>query len=165
MKYLEQMGAEEKRELIRQVGASTEQLPNILLTLQRRAMASALDEGTACVVAEMLDIPLPRVLDLIGYYEMLREKPSARYVLELCDSNPCRLAHGQLLLDCLKEELDIGPGEVTADGLFTIRLINCIGACHVGPVLRLGDRVYERMNAEKVHALLCALREGKGAEQ
>lgn len=158
MKYLEEMSREEKLTIIRAWDAGTEHLPEILLDLQRRSKVNALDADTATLVAEALHLGSAQVLDLIGFYEMLTLQPSARWVLEVCRSNPCNMAKAQAVVDQLRAILDIEPYETTEDGLFTIRFMNCVGACDIGPVIRVGDEIYGSLTPEKIRALIDELR-------
>ena len=72
----------------------------------------------------------------------------------LCDSPPCHLMGSQSLLDYLKESLAINIGETTKDGMFTLELTSCLGACGVAPAMMLNDDMHGNLTPEKVDSIL-----------
>ena len=82
---------------------------------------------------------------------MLETEPSARYLINVCNSVACYFSKGERAADLLKEELGIAPGEITEDGLFAIRYCSCVGACEKAPVMKINDDVYGCLTREKVH--------------
>lgn len=161
MKFLEDMTADEKCAIIRQKGGDKEHLPDILLELQRSSRKNALDPSTVELVARILNMPGAAVMDAAGFYAMLNTEPTARYILEVCKSNPCGIVHSQGIIDQLASELGIVPYETTEDGMFTIRFMNCVGACDMGPVIRVGDEIYGNLTSEKISGIIAELRNRK----
>lgn len=157
-KFLEEMHAEEKRAIIRKCGANTEHLLAVLLELQSLSRQSFIDEDTAAVVADEMGLSLAHVHDVITFYAMLNSTPRGRYVLEVCTSAACYVSKSQRVIDWLQEELGVGLGETTADGLFTVATTPCVGACDIGPVIKVGDEVYGNLDREKVRQLIAGLR-------
>lgn len=157
-KFLEEMSTEEKRAVIRKSGANTEHLLSVLLELQSLSRQSYIDEDTAAVVADEMGLSLAHVHDVITFYAMLSSAPRGRHVLEVCTSASCYVSKGQRVVDWLSAELGIGLGETTADGLFTLTTTPCVGACDIGPVIKVGDEVYGDLDQEKVRQLLAGLR-------
>ena len=161
MKFLEDMYEEEKCAVIRQRGGDREHLLDILQELQNRSKQQALDPATLELVAEVLGMGRAAVMDVVGFYARLSVKPQARYVLEVCRSNPCDIRHSQAVLDQLAAKLGIGPNETTRDKMFTIRFMECAGACEMGPVIRVGDKIYGNLTPEKINDLIAGLRDRK----
>lgn len=157
--FLEEMSAEEKRAVIRRCGADTEQLLAILLELQSLSRRSYIDEDTAAVVADELGLSLAHVHDVITFYAMLSSTPRGRYVLEVCISAPCYLVKSQRVIGWLEAELGISLGETTPDGLFTLTTTPCVGACEIGPVIKVGDEVYGNLDQDAVRRLVAGLRQ------
>jgi NADH-quinone oxidoreductase subunit E len=158
LKYLETMTDAEKRRIIRACGGDTEHLLSILLELQSRSKYSYIDEPTANLVAEELGLTRSHVHDAVTFYELLNDRPSARYVIHVCTSVACHYSKRPRAVDLLREELGIEPGEITADGLFTIRYCSCVGACDVSPVIKINDTVYGKLTPDKLRRLIARLR-------
>ena len=161
MKYLEEMTVQEKLAVIQEFGAGREHLLEILLQLQRRSKFSCLNEETVSVVADAVGMTHAEIVNVIGFYAMLTLKPTAKYVLEVCSNNPCRVRHSQWVVDLLCEELNVEPFEPTEDGMFVIQYMSCIGACDIGPVIRVNDEIYGNLTPSKIKSILADLRSRK----
>ena len=157
-KFLEEMSAEEKRAVIHGCGADTEHLLAVLLELQGLSRQNYIDKDTAKLVAEELGLSLAKVYDVVTFYAMLSDKPRGRYVLEVCTSASCYVSKSQRVIDWLQEELGVLPGGTTSDGLFTVTTTPCVGACDIGPVIKVGDAVYGSLDQGRVRDLLAELR-------
>lgn len=149
---------EEKRAVIRECSGRQENVLDILLTLQDAAPGHCIDEETAALVASELRMSEAKVYEIITFYAMLRDKPAAEHILEICNSTPCHFTKSDELAGLLEQELGIRMGEATADGKFALRFTPCVGACDIGPVIKVGERVYGRLDPDKVRALLAELR-------
>jgi NADH:ubiquinone oxidoreductase subunit E len=75
-------------------------------------------------------------------------------VIRICKSLPCYLQHADSIIDGVKKELGIEPGEITDDGRFSFELTNCIGACDQAPAMLVNDQVYGNLTAEKISGIL-----------
>lgn len=111
-------------------------------------------------IAELLQIPLVDVREVVSFYTMFRRKPVGRYHIQVCRNISCSLLGSEGLLDFLKKYLKISEGETTPDGLFTISTVECLGSCGTAPVIQINDVYYENMTREKLEALLDELRRG-----
>jgi NADH-quinone oxidoreductase subunit E len=111
-------------------------------------------------VAEVLDIHPIEVYEVATFYTMFHVKPVGKYVLEICRTGPCCLVGAESLIQYLKDKLNVEEGEVTADGLFTIKPVECLASCGTGPVLQIGpDYNYEEnLTEEKIDNLIDKLR-------
>ena len=168
MKALTEWTAEEKRALIRKQGGDKAHLLNILLELQRQSGVMPLrtaargknyiDEETAELVAETVGIGQAQLYEVLRFYAMLETKPAGRFRLEVCNSSPCYYSKSDQIVELLREELGIGVGETTADGMFTIAYTPCVGACEIGPVIKVQDHIYGNLSRERVHSLIAQLR-------
>ena len=94
-------------------------------------------------------------------YELQKTEPKARYVLKVCNSTPCHFSRSEEIAQILKEELGVGIGETTEDGVFAYHYIPCVGACDIGPVIKVKDTVYGNLDRRKIRQLLADLRSGK----
>jgi NADH-quinone oxidoreductase subunit E len=105
-------------------------------------------------VAAILNIAPIEVYEVASFYTQFNLKPVGKYVLEVCRTGPCCLLGADSLLNHLQNKLGIKDGETTSDKLFTIKTVECLGACGYGPVIQVGDRYYEHLNEKKVDELL-----------
>lgn len=158
MKTLLEWTPDEKRALIRRQGGDKAHLLNILLELQHQSGQSYIDEGTAALVAETVGIGQAQLYEILQFYAMLETQPSGKYRLEVCNSAPCYYSKASQVVELLEEELGITVGETTQDGMFTIIYTPCVGACEIGPVIKVQDHIYGNLNRDRVHSLIAELR-------
>ncbi len=110
-------------------------------------------------IARMLNIQPIEVYEVATFYSMYNMKPIGRFLLEVCHTGPCEIRGAEKLISSLQNKLGIEVGETTADGLFTLKRVECLAACGYAPMLQCGERYYEFLNSdEKVEALLNELR-------
>jgi len=117
--------------------------------------AAAMDK-----VADYLKIEPIEVYEVASFYSMYFLKPQGKYMLEVCRTGPCCLVGAEKLMDHIEETLGVKEGEVTADGLFSWRGVECLAACGFGPVLQIGPEYtfYENLDTQKVDTLIEELR-------
>lgn len=113
------------------------------------------------VVAEMLELAPIRVYEVATFYTMFNLKPVGKYHLQVCTNLPCMLRGSQEIVETCETELGVGLGETTADGLFTLSEVECLGACVNAPVIWIGDDYYEDLSVESTKAIIGALKRGE----
>lgn len=113
--------------------------------------AAAMEE-----VAKYLDIKDIEVFEVASFYSMYFLKPSGKYVLEICRTGPCCLVGAEKIMHHLEEKLGVKENEVTEDGLFSWRGVECLAACGYAPVLQVGPEYtfYENLTNESVDQLI-----------
>ena len=111
-------------------------------------------------VAAYLDIKPIEVYEVATFYTMFFLKPSGKYVLEVCRTGPCCLVGAEKIMKVIEEKLGVKEGEVTADGLFSWRGVECLAACGNGPVLQIGPEYtfHENLTESKITELIENLR-------
>ncbi|MGQ9682518.1 MAG: NADH-quinone oxidoreductase subunit NuoE [Anaerolineae bacterium] len=114
-------------------------------------------------VAQALDTSPTWVASVASFYTLLRKEPVGCYLIQVCTNLSCSLVGAQHLLEHLRDRLGIGPGETTADGLFTLVKVECLGSCATAPVMQINDRYYERLTPERVDEILAELRREAGS--
>jgi NADH-quinone oxidoreductase subunit E len=115
-------------------------------------------------IARMLHIQPIEVYEVATFYSMYNLQPVGRFLLEVCHTGPCDIRGAETLIERLELKLGVKVGETTADGLFTIKRVECLAACGYAPMLQCGERYHEFLDTEeKVDALLDSLRK-KAAE-
>jgi NADH-quinone oxidoreductase subunit E len=113
-------------------------------------------------VAAMLGMAPIRVYEVATFYFMFNTKPIGKFHLQVCTTTPCWLRGSDDVTEACRKETGIqGWGETSADGMFTMTEVECLGACVNAPILQVDDDFYEDMDAQKVQALLAALRRGE----
>ena len=112
-------------------------------------------------VAEILEISPIEVYEVATFYTMFNLKPVADYRFEFCRTACCGIRGADDLMDYTCNKLGIKPGEITADGQFSVVGVECLGACGYGPMLQLGDFYHEQMTTEKIDKLIDDCKQGK----
>jgi len=137
-----------------------------ILHLAQDNLGGWLSVETMDYVASLLDIQPVEVYEVASFYSMYNLKPVGKVLLEVCHTGPCAVCGGEDLVDTLKRKLNIKVGETTSDGMFTLKTVECLGACGYAPMLQVGERYYEFLNTEeKVDALLADLRASHSNKQ
>jgi NADH-quinone oxidoreductase subunit E len=105
-------------------------------------------------VAAYLDMPAIAVYEVATFYSMYEHKPVGRHKICLCTNISCMVNNSDSILDHLNKRLGIGFGEVTDDGKFSIKEVECLGACGGAPMMQIGDHYYENLTPEKIDSIL-----------
>lgn len=108
-------------------------------------------------VAEYLDMRAIAVYEVATFYSMYEHKPVGRYKICVCTNISCMLSGSDQLVGHLKNKLGIDFGEVTADGKFSLKEVECLGACVNAPVIQIGNEYYENLTPQKLDAILVNL--------
>src|ERR1700730_6630071 len=114
-------------------------------------------------VATLLRLEPIEVYEVATFYSMYNLKPVGRYVFEVCQTGPCMIKGSDDIIDYIKEKLNIGVGETTADGLFTLKTVECLGACGYAPMMQLGKSFREHLTKEKVDSIIAECRKTAAA--
>lgn len=130
----------------------------VLQDLRERHVA--LDGVAMQVVAERLGIPPVQVYGVVSFYSFLGTSATGRWVVRLCRSLSCEMAGAKPIAAVLEEELGVGFGETTPDGLFTLEWANCIGKCDATPAMLVGQRAHGDLTPAAVAEVIGALRAG-----
>jgi NADH-quinone oxidoreductase subunit E len=111
-------------------------------------------------VAEYLHLQDIEVYEVATFYSMYFLRPQGKYVLEVCRTGPCCLVGAEKIMDHIEQELGVKEGEVTPDGLFSWRGVECLAACGYAPVLQIGPEYtfYENLTNESVDELIADLK-------
>ena len=105
-------------------------------------------------VSEYLKISPSEVEGVISFYTMFSRKPRGKYVIRFCDSPTCHLLGGLKILEEVKQILGIDTGETTRDGLFTLEMTSCLGACGVAPAMMINEKIYGNLTPSKVREII-----------
>jgi len=105
-------------------------------------------------VAELLQIKPIEVYEVATFYSMYNLKPVGKYIFEVCQTGPCMINGSDNIIEYIGKKLGIKPGETTTDGLFTLKTVECLGACGYAPMMQLGKHYREHLTPEKVDAII-----------
>ena len=108
-------------------------------------------------VAGLLEASPAQVRDVVTFYPMFFQHPVGRYVIRVCKTLPCMLCDCRTIFDHLQEKLGVGIDETTADGKFTLLAVECLAACHEGPVMMINEDLHGHLTPESVDELLDGL--------
>ena len=106
------------------------------------------------IIAEGMNIPLAEVYGVVTFYAQFSLKPKGEYKISVCLGTACYVKGADLVLDKLKESLDIQVGDCTEDGKFSMDACRCIGACGLAPVLTINNDVYGRLVPDDIPGIL-----------
>jgi NADH-quinone oxidoreductase subunit E len=129
-----------------------------LLHVAQEQNSNWLSEAAMNTVAETLAIKPVEVYEVATFYTMFNLKPVGKHLLEVCHTGPCMVSGSDDIINYIKEKLNIGVGETTSDGLFTLKTVECLGACGYAPMLQLGKFYKEHLTKEKVDQLIAECR-------
>jgi NADH:ubiquinone oxidoreductase subunit E len=110
-------------------------------------------------IAEEMKLPFSRVFGVASFYSQFRLLPVGKHVIDVCMGTACHVAGAPLVVEAFSQELEIPVGGTTPDGLFTLQTVNCVGACALAPVVRLGgDETFGRLGPNEARKLVRKLR-------
>ena len=105
-------------------------------------------------VADTLGVSLAHVYRIATFYKAFSLEPRGKHVIQVCLGTACHLRGGPQLVEAIRFNLGIGPGETTSDLLFTLETVNCLGACALAPVMVVGKDYHRKVTPERVARIL-----------
>jgi NADH-quinone oxidoreductase subunit E len=105
-------------------------------------------------VASLLNIQPIEVYEVASFYSMFNLKPVGKCVIEVCRTGPCWLNGAEDIVRYLEKKLGIKVGETTADGMFTLKTVECLASCGTAPVMQIGETYHENLTFEKCDSIL-----------
>ena len=110
-------------------------------------------------LAQELKVSEAMLYGVATFYENFSLEPRGKCVIRVCDGTACHVRHSTDVLKFLREELNLPEGRTTTDdGLFTVEIVSCLGACGLAPVLTVNDTVHPSMTPDKASELIAGLR-------
>ena len=113
-----------------------------------------LSDEVIAELASRVDLTELEVRNVISYYSMLTTKPRGKYNVQVCTNIACMLRGGEEILEHCKKKLSVGHKGTTADGMFTLEEVECIGACSWAPAVQVNYDFHENLTAEKIDKVL-----------
>jgi len=113
-------------------------------------------------VAEGLGVPISEVYGVVTFYSLFATRPRGKFKISLCNGTACYVRGAPRVLDRLERELGVKPGDTSADGLFSLDVVRCLGACGLGPVMTVNADVHARLKPDRLGGLLDGYRRTEG---
>jgi NADH-quinone oxidoreductase subunit E len=125
-----------------------------LLHLAQEEFGGWLSPESMDYVASLLGIEPIEAYEVATFYSMYNLQPVGKHLFEVCHTGPCMLNGSDKIINYIKTKLNIGVGETTEDGMFTLKTVECLGACGYAPLMQLGKHYREHLTEEKVDAII-----------
>ena len=105
-------------------------------------------------IAKRLNIPLSEIYGVVSFYSFFSTQPRGENTIRVCLGTACYVRGGKKIAERLCEMLNVGIGNTTKDGKFTLEVMRCIGACGLAPAMTINDKVYKQVNPDKLQSIL-----------
>ena len=115
------------------------------------------------IVSKRTGISVAEIYGVVTFYSFFSLEPKGKYVIGICLGTACYVKGAQQIIDKFSEILGVGAGETTADGLFTIDALRCIGACGIAPAVTINGKVYPKVTVDAVPKIVEEYRAMGGA--
>ena len=125
-----------------------------VLHLAQQEFGGWLSSDTMDYVASLLKLEPIEVYEVATFYSMYNLKPVGKYMFEVCQTGPCMLNGSDDIIKYINDKLGIKPGETTSDGLFTLKTVECLGACGYAPMMQMGKTFREHLTKEKIDSIV-----------
>jgi NADH-quinone oxidoreductase subunit E len=132
-----------------------------LLDLAQRQHGNWLPRAAMDYVADLLMMPRIRAYEVASFYTMFNKAPVGRHFVQVCTTTPCWLCGSADVLRAVADATGLSPGHSSADGLFTVVEVECLGACVNAPMVQINDDFYEDLDYDRTRAILDALARGE----
>jgi len=138
--------------IIKKYGERKEFLICILQDIQARY--GYLPREALARVAEKLDIPPIQIYSVATFFKAFSLRPKGGHTIQVCLGTACHVRGAERVLGKIKRDLDIDVDETTKDMNFTLKTVNCLGACALGPIVEIDGKYHGHMNTTKVESVL-----------
>ena len=125
-----------------------------ILHIAQEELGGYLSVDVMDYVASLLAIEPIEVYEVATFYSQYYLEPVGKYVIETCRTGPCAICGGEAIQSHLEKKLAIKTGETTPDGLFTLKTVECLGACGSAPVMQINTEFYEFLTPEKIDRII-----------
>jgi len=109
-------------------------------------------------IGEHLKLPVSKVYGVATFYNQFRFQPQGKYHVQVCRGTACHVKGSAAVLDTIRRELKIDPGQTSRDGLFSLEVVACIGACGLAPVISINGEFHAGVSTQKCSKILDSYR-------
>lgn len=151
-----EMSETEKYALLEEVISDYEKKESNLIQILHMAQAifGFLPNEVQTYIAEKMDLPISKIGGVVTFYSFFSTKPKGEYIIRVCLGTACYVRGGKKIMEKLKELMGIDVGETSEDMKFSLEVVRCMGACGLAPAIRVNDKVYKRVNSNKLQQIL-----------
>ena len=132
-----------------------------LLDLAMRQIGGWITESAMRYISNLINVPYIRVYEVASFYSMFNLEPIGKNFIQICTTTSCWLKGSDDILKLCKKHLNVENNQTTKDGLFTLKEVECLGACVNAPMIQINDNYYEELNKDSLLNILNKLKEGK----
>lgn len=133
-------------------GASEDQLIPILQEVQEKE--GYLSESSVVKVGRHLNMPASKIFGVATFYNQFRFEPLGKYHIQVCRGTACHVLGSKTVLDKVQDILKIKPDQTSRDGLFSLEVVACIGACGLAPVICINGEFYAKVNENSIEEII-----------
>jgi NADH:ubiquinone oxidoreductase subunit E len=143
------------REVMEAIDENRGQSGAIIRVLQRsQELIGYLPAVVLKTISQEMRIPLSEIYGITSFYHFFSMVPKGRHIIQACMGTSCYVKGGQKILDTLKKEYKLTPGDVTVDGRFSLETVRCLGCCGLSPVIAVSGNVHRRVKYTELKDLL-----------
>lgn len=136
--------------------ASRDSLIPILQAVQQRQ--GYLSREAIVRIGEYLHLPASKIYGVATFYNQFRFQPQGRFHIQVCRGTACHVKGSAAVLDAIRRYLKIEPGQTSRDGVFSLEVVACIGACGLAPVISVSGEFHAGLTSRKVEGILNSYR-------
>ncbi|MDR1270485.1 MAG: NADH-quinone oxidoreductase subunit NuoE [Planctomycetaceae bacterium] len=151
-----------KKILIAYPNAGRDSLIPILQEIQEKQ--GFLSREAVVVVGKILNLPASKIYGVATFYNQFRFTPQGRFHIQICRGTACHVKGSAAVLDSLKRELKVEAGETTRDGLFSLEVVACIGACGLAPVMNIDGNFHANLTTQAIPGILNQYKKQTGSK-
>ncbi|MBK5243629.1 MAG: NADH-quinone oxidoreductase subunit NuoE [Eubacteriaceae bacterium] len=142
-------------------------VPGSLITVLQKAQEiyGFLSFDLMRYIALETDISIAKVYGVATFYTQFRFEPIGKYLVMLCQGTACHVNGAKMIEEVVMDDLNIKEGETTADGLFTLNNVACLGCCSLSPVMMINDTTYGQLTPDKVKNILTEIKEKNDSQE
>ena len=156
MAHISETGARQIREICDRYAGEKTPLMMILSDIQNEFGYIPLDVQK--IVSEKTGIAVAEIYGVVTFYSFFSLEPKGKYIIGCCMGTACYVKGAQQIIDKFSEIIGIKPGETSADGMFTIDALRCIGACGIAPAVTINGKVYPKVTVDAVPGIVAEYR-------
>ncbi|MCF7931769.1 MAG: NAD(P)H-dependent oxidoreductase subunit E [Acholeplasmataceae bacterium] len=146
------------KEVLHKYPDTADQLIQILLDYQTAKSNHYISKDEITEIAAYLNIPESKVCSVLSFYTFFSDKPRGKHIIQVCKDVPCYVSSDLDVLKTIEKELGIRVHETTPNQQFTLEYTSCLGSCDAGPAMRIDDKIYTHLTADKIKAILSEYR-------
>lgn len=143
--------------LARYQGAGRDALIPILQEVQEQQ--GYLSKEAVVEIGKMLNLPASKIYGVATFYNQFRFQPQGKFHIQVCRGTACHVKGSAVVLDALQRELGVTAGQTTRDGLFSLEVVACIGACGLAPVIAVNGEFHAGVSTKQVGKILASYRQ------